>query len=179
MKRILPLIIVVICLTSFKRTTPVMDIYPPKADMFSGTWMHQSGQEVFIVSLWHTAGGYRGHYKKITVDAKGNLISVVYDSNKPIGNTATNWPHVIYAGNASPQDEIGAVVTDNTVANTPNAGGFIDGYLHMKILNPTCFTQPINSCTLQLQWTVKKREGLQHPDEPDFNIPTNIVLTKE
>jgi hypothetical protein len=179
MKRILPLLIVVICLTSFKTTTSVIDIYPPKADMFSGTWKHQSGQEVFIVSLWHTAEGYRGHYKKITVDAKGNQISVVYDSNKPIDNKTTNWPYVIYAGNASPQNEIGAIVTDNTVTNTPNAGGFIDGYLDMKVLNPKCFTPPNISCTLQAQWIVKKRQGLQHPDEPDFNIPTNIVLTKE
>jgi hypothetical protein len=179
MKNIFTLLIVVTCLTSFKTKTTVMNIYPQKEDMFSGTWKHQSGQEVFIVSLWRTAEGYRGHYKKITVDANGNQISVVYDSNKPIGNTTTKWPYVIYAGNASSQNEIGAVITDNSVTKTPNAGGFIEGYLEMKVLNPTCFTPPTNSCTLQAQWTVKKKQGLRHPNEPDFNIPTNIVLTKE
>ena len=179
MKRIFVLLIVVICMTSFNTTTSLQDIYPTKADMFSGTWKHQSGQEIFIVSLWHTAEGYRGHYKKIKVDANGNQISVIYDSNKPIGNSTTNWPYVIYAGNSSPENELGAVITDNTVINTPNAGGFIDGYLDLKVLNPTCFTPLTNSCTLQAHWTVKKRQGIRHPNEPDFNIPTNIVLTKE
>ncbi|RYE56820.1 MAG: hypothetical protein EOP48_07170 [Sphingobacteriales bacterium] len=152
-----------------------MDIYPQQADMFSGTWKYQNGQEVFIVSLWRTTEGYRGHYKKISVDANGNQISVVYDSNKLIGNTTTNWPYVIYAGNASQQNEIGAVITDNTVTNTPNAGGFVDGYLDMKVLNPNCFAPPTTSCALQAQWAVKKRQGLRHPNEPDFNIPTNLI----
>lgn len=150
----------------------------PQQDIFTGTWKYQNGNEVFLVALWKTTDGYKGHYKKILVDANGNQISVVYDSNKPIGNSTTNWPFVIYAGNFSQDYEIGAIVTDNSVTNTPNGCGFIDGYLDMKILNPQCYT-PRSTCSLQAQWKVKKRPGLQHPDEPPFKIPTDIVLIKQ
>jgi hypothetical protein len=154
------------------------NIKPPQ-DILAGIWKYQSGNEVFIVSFLHVIDGYRGHYKKITVDASGNQVAEVYNSDKPIGNTTTNWPYVIYAGNMSQNNEIGAIIADNTLSYTPNAGGFIDGYLDMKILNPNCFTAPSNTCALQALWTVKKRPGLQDPNEPNFNIPTNIILTKQ
>lgn len=180
MKRII-IISLAICLTAFKDATFVKrtnSITPPQ-DILAGTWKYQSGNEVFIVSLFRITDGYQGHYKKITVDASGNQLSEIYNSNKPIGNTTTNWPYVIYSDNISTNYEIRAILHDNTVTNTPNGGGFIDGVLDMKVLNPNCFTPPSNTCALQAQWTVKKEPGLQNPSDPNFSIPTNIILTKQ
>jgi len=148
-------------------------------DMFAGIWKYQNGNEVFLVTLWRISDGYKGHYKKITVDASGNQISVIYDSNKPIGSSTTNWPFVISTGNISQRNGIGGNVADNTVTNTPNAGGFVDGPLLILILNPGCYNPTGNTCPLQAQWIVKKRVGLSNPAEPPFNIPTNIILTKQ
>jgi|GEM_PF-2417523 len=181
MKQVIIIILTVIGLTSFKDSaflTKASYLKPPQ-DILAGTWKYQSGNEVFIVTLFPVTDGYRGHYKKITVDASGNQIAVIYNSDKPIGNTTTNWPYVIYSGNISPNYEIRASIDDNTVTNTPNAGGFVEGVLDIKILNPTCFTPPTNACPLQAQWTVKKDAGLQNAADPPFSVPTNIILTKQ
>lgn len=180
MKHLIIILFSLVCLTSFKTTdTLLMKEDYQQQDIFAGTWTYQNGNEVFIVALWRIADGYKGHYKKIIVDANGNQVSVVYDSNKEIGDTGQNWPFAIGTGDITQDYRIGGTVYDNTVTNTPNAGGFIDGKLTMQVLNPTCFTTPTIGCSLQAQWTVKKMSGLKHPDEPDFNIPTNIILTKQ
>ena len=148
-------------------------------DMFAGTWKNQTANEVFIVTLWKAPNGYQGHYKKIIVDTNGNEVSVVYNSNKPIGNsTSYYWPMVIYSGNVSQNNKIGGTIIDNTVINPVNEGGFISGRFVMRILNPAC-VNPGSSCVLQTQWTVKKGSGLRHENEPDFNLPTDIILTKQ
>jgi hypothetical protein len=154
------------------------NIKPPQ-DILAGIWKYQNGKEAFVVNFFRVADGYKGHYKKIMVDADGNQVAEIYNSDKPIGNTTTNWPYVIYSGDISNNYEIRAIIHDNTVTTAPNAGGFINGVLDMKILNPNCYTPPNNSCPLQASWTVKKDAGLQNPDEPNFSIPTNIVLTKQ
>ncbi len=180
MKQIIIILLAAICMTSFRNSASIKANYPkPPQDILGGIWKYQSGNEVFIVSLLHVVDGYRGHYKKITVDANGNQVAEIYNSDKPIGNTTTNWPYVIYSGNISANYEIRAIIDDNTVANPTNGGGFIHGVLEMTILNPSCFTPPANACPLQAQWTVKKDSGLGNPAEPDFDIPKNIILTKQ
>ncbi|QEK52452.1 hypothetical protein FYC62_12910 [Pedobacter aquae] len=148
-------------------------------DILSGIWKYQNNNEVFIVNIWKVADGYKGHYKKIIVDANGNQVSVVYNSNKGIGDTGHNWPFAIGTGDMTIDCKIGGTIYDNTVVNTPNAGGFIDGKVTIQVLNSGCYNPTGNTCTLQAQWKVKKMPGLKHPDEPDFNIPTNIILTKQ
>ncbi len=182
MKRIVVIVLATIGLTSFRNPTHIKANHSLLLqDMFGGTWKYQNGNDVFIVTLWRDldGDGYRGHYKKITVDACGNQVAEIYNSNKPIGHSTTNWPYVINSGNISQYYSIGGPIDDNTVTNTPNAGGFIEGSFVMKILNPNCYTPPTNACSLQAQWTVKKDYGLGNPAEPDFNIPTNVVLTKQ
>jgi hypothetical protein len=148
-------------------------------DILAGIWKYHNNNEVFIVNIWKVTDGYRGHYKKITVDVNGNQVSVVYDSNKEIGDTGHNWPYTLYSGNISSSYEIGAILSDNTVTNSPNAGGFIEGDLDMKILNPNCFNPNGNVCALQAQWIVKRGPGLYNPAEPPFSVPTDIILTKQ
>ncbi len=147
-------------------------------DMFAGSWKYQNGNEVFIVDLWKTVDGYNGHYRKIMVDASGNQVSVVFDSNKPMGGSTTNWPYVISSGNAV-QNKVGATIHDNTVSGGPNFRGFLEAKLKMQIINPGCYAPRGNTCPLQLQWTVTKDAGLQDPSDPGFSVPTNIILTKQ
>ncbi|HMT74022.1 MAG TPA: hypothetical protein PKA77_08135 [Chitinophagaceae bacterium] len=175
------LLIGLVCLSSFNSTpNPVNGVHPiQQTDILAGIWKYINGNEVFIVNIWRMSDGYRGHYKKIIVDANGNQVSEVYNSYKPIGNSTTYWPYSIYSGNISTDFEVRAVLSDNTVTNAPNGGGFLEAVLEIKILNPNCFTPPTNACPLQAQWTVKKDNGVQNPDDPPLSVPTNIVLTKQ
>lgn len=180
MKHFIIILFSFVCLTSFKTADSLlMKEHYQQQDIFAGTWRYQNGNEVFIVTLWRIADGYKGHYKKIIVDANGNQVSVVYNSNKEIGDTGQNWPFVLSSGDTGQSNGIGGTIVDNTVTNTSNAGGFIDGKFTMQVLNPNCFLVPTVNCSLQAQWTVKKGQGLYNPDDPDFNIPTNIILTKQ
>ena len=147
-------------------------------DLLSGTWKYQTGNEVFAVNFWKTPKGYEGHYKKIIVDSNGNQINIIYNSDKEIDHSGFNWPYAIFAGNVSQNYECGAIVIDNTVTHTPRGNGFIDGYLYMKILNHMCGS-PGSNCALQVEWKVSKKPGLQDQYEPPFNIPTDIILTKQ
>lgn len=182
MKQTITILLITLCLTSFRNGEFRLErtYQRPPSDILAGIWKYQNGNEVFIVNLWRVTDGYRGHFKKITVDAYGNQVAEVYNSDKPISNTTTNWPYVIYTGNISQNHIVGGPFRDNTVSNPSNCGGFVEGRFKMQILNPTCFDPlGINSCALQAQWTVKKDSGLIDPNEPNFNVPTNIILTKE
>ncbi|QEK52455.1 hypothetical protein FYC62_12925 [Pedobacter aquae] len=148
-------------------------------DILAGIWKYQNNSEVFIVNIWKVTDGYRGHYKKITVDVNGNQVSVVYDSNKEIGDTGHNWPSTISAGSLSQDYSTGGTIYDNTVTNSPNAGGFIEGLCRIKILNPNCYNSNGNTCALQAEWMVKRGPGLYNPAEPPYSVPTNIILTKQ
>jgi hypothetical protein len=174
------LLATVLATFSFKERKTESIYYQPPQDILSGTWRYQTGNEVFLVNLWQVSDGYKGHYKKITVDVNGNKIAEVYNSDKPLGTTSINWPYVIYAGNMSQNHIIGGPFTDNTVSNPSNGGGFVEGSFKMQILNPSCF-DPLgnNSCLLLAKWTVKKTVGHGDPNEPDFSVPNNVVLTKQ
>lgn len=152
----------------------------PPQDILAGTWKYQNGNEVFVLLLWRVTDGYRGHYKKITVDANGNQTTEVFNSDKSIGTSTKNWPFVIYSSNMSQNYVIGGTFRDNTVIHPSNGCGFIEGGFKMQILNPNCYDSfGNNSCALQAQWTVKKDQGLIDPNEPDFSVPKNVVLTKQ
>jgi hypothetical protein len=181
MKKIITIFFLAIATSSFvnKELKQNFVNHIPPQDIFAGTWKYQNGNEVFIITLWCVTDGYRGHYKKIRVDANGNQTREVFNSDKPIGNSTTNWPYVISSNNMSQNYVIGGTFRDNTVIQPSNGGGFIEGGFKMQILNSNCY-DPIgnNSCVLQAQWTVKKDQGLIDPNEPDFSVPKNVILTK-
>ena len=166
----------IVLLTAFNTSDEKKETGVLQQDMLSGTWKYQNGNEVFIVNIWKEGNGVRGHFRKVIVDSTGNEVSVVYKSNRKLGPGSNyDWPPAIYTANAGVY-KINAIITDNTIPDTLNTTGYIDGYLKMVVLNPSCYT---SGCTLQAQWTVKKRPGLRIAGEPDFNIPTNIILTKQ
>ena len=181
MKYLITIFLFAIILSSFshREKDDSLKKEQPPYDIIAGTWKHLIDNEAFIVEIWKAADGYNGHYKKIILAPNGNQTSQIYNSNKPIGTTTINWPYGLTMGELSQSFRLDGIVIDNTVTNTPNEGGFIDGYISLKILNPNCFTPPTNNCPLQLQWSIRKSPGLVDPDEPDFNIPKNVILTKE
>ena len=135
-------------------------------DAYEGTWHYQNGNQVFVVSLWQDNEGYKGHYKLINVNSNGNQISEVYNSVKPYAGTGPIWPHVINIG--IPQQGItSGVITDNTFSEL---GYFLRGGVKLTLLT--------SNNPLTAQWIVFKPEGLRPANEPEFNIPTDIVLTK-
>jgi hypothetical protein len=140
---------------------------------FIGDWQYQSGNEIFIVTLWlDTAeNDILGHYKKIIVDINGVFQSEIYNSNKEIGTSGQNWPRVISAIYHENSNTIGGNITDNTLVNTPR--GFHDGKFVLIVQESNCL-----GCPTTAEWEVEKSPGFRSPDEPDFNIPTDIILTK-
>lgn len=134
---------------------------------FKGTWQYQNGNQRFLVSIWVDSENIMlGHYKMITIDSNGNQTGVLYNSKKPIGTSTTNWPYAIYMGTYDGLAE-GGVIKDNTV-NNPR--GFIEGRFRLSIENGN---SPITA-----HWIVEKMQGIQETGEPNFSIPTDIILTK-
>lgn len=130
-----------------------------------GTWEYQNGNEKFIVSIWEDNEGItKGHYKLVSISNTGE--NIIYNSKKQFGSSNIDWPYTIYLGT----DIFSGIISDNTVNNVR---GFIDGQITLTMLQQQCST-----CVLTMQWEVKKSQGLREPNEPDFNIPTNITLTK-
>jgi len=182
MKKIITIFFLAIATSSFMnkelKQNFVNQISP--RDILAGTWKYQNGNEVFVIILWRVTDGYRGHYKKIVVDANGNQTREIFNSDKSIGTSSKNWPYVIYSSDMSQNYVIGGTFKDNTVIHPSNGGVFIEGGFKMQILNPNCYDSfGNNSCALQAQWTVKKDQGLIDPNEPDFSVPKNVVLTKQ
>lgn len=139
-------------------------------NLHKGTWQYQNGNQVFVVSIWDEVQEGQtvvlGHYKMITVDSNGNQTGTIYNSRKYWGTSTTYYPYAIYMGTYDGMDE-GGIIKDNTV-NTPR--GFIQGSLRMTI-------QP-NSSPSTAHWTVGEEPDAFDLGEPDFNIPTDIILTK-
>ena len=174
-------LLLIIFLTPFRSEENSSKTYcTQQQDIFTGNWKYKNGNEVFIIRLWKTSDGYKGHYKKIIVDANNNEVSEIFNSDKRLTGSNWNWPYVLYAWDYSiPNYSIQGSVSDNTVTNAPNEPGFISGGWKMQIINPECYTDPTIICNLQAKFTVKRSPGLYNPAEPDFSIPTDVILTKE
>ncbi|MUV03200.1 hypothetical protein GN157_05705 [Flavobacterium rakeshii] len=164
MKKIF-LVLFAIMATSFTNGVTAQTLPNP----YTGTWEHQNGNQKFILSIWVDSNNIMlGHYKMITVDNKGQQTGIIYNSKKEVHNSGIDWPHAVYFGDMSngyPQT-LGGPITDNTVNNQR---GFIKG---LFVFTPN---YPLGSTA---QWEVKKAQGVREPNEPDFNIPNNILLTK-
>lgn len=147
--------------------------------IITGTWKYQNGSEVFIVNIWKNTDAYTGHYKKILVDANGNQISEIYNSNKPYkGSSTEGLPYTIRLGFISPDYSVRALLLDNTFTSFIYRGEYVRGDLAITILNPECFNAGTN-CPLQAKWLVTIPKGLRNPDTPDFSVPTDIILIKQ
>ncbi|KAF2519710.1 hypothetical protein E0W68_00290 [Flavobacterium salilacus subsp. salilacus] len=129
---------------------------------FEGTWEHIDGNKKFVVSLWKEENDLLGHYKMINT----NNNTILYSSYKLLTTGQLKWTFAI---NTTIYNlEASGIIIDNSVSFEPT--GFIEGYIRMDIQSGTT--------PLTIHWRVYEPEGLKIENQPDFNIPTDIVLTK-
>lgn len=150
---------------------------------FLGTWEHQNGNIIFRVTLTKiTKEEYKngnrpsfywdkikGHFEKVEIDANGRE-TIIYTSQKKMGQTVTDWPHSIYGGTS---DGVGlsAQIYDNSI-NPVGDYFHITGKLKCEIIP--------NINPKQMTWKVTLPQGMYGTDQPTtFNIPTDITLTKQ
>ncbi|MFQ3296221.1 MAG: hypothetical protein ACI9WV_000462 [Patiriisocius sp.] len=150
---------------------------------FLGTWEYQTGNTIFRITLikltkHKVENGKRtpyyidkieGHYKKAEIDTNGNE-TIIYTSQKKMGQTNTDWPFVIY-GTAYDIIQFNGQIYDNSI--TPSNGfAAIRGILKCEIIP--------NTNPKQMTWKVTLPQGMYGSNQPTtFNIPTDIILTKK
>ncbi|WP_452219420.1 hypothetical protein, partial [Lacinutrix salivirga] len=160
-----PIIIIVTLFLSVTSTLEAQNIN----DSFVGIWETQNGDETFRVELFlNEDNKVRGHFSMIQTTNSG-LEILIYTSKKSIGFGLT-WPPVIFGGSDGTILEAG--IEDNTVPNPLNLPRF-DGDLTMTIQPAT------GSGQVTATWKVERSSGLKsNADNREFNIPTDIILTK-
>jgi hypothetical protein len=141
---------------------------------FLGTWKHINGAETFYVTFYNDFENnkIRGDYKLVTIDSN-NIIQEIYKSNKLIDGI-NEWPSCIFMSTDYSGNYIKGNITDNTIdfsTYNPNRT-FKTGILTVKLLNG-CM-----GCPLTAEWKIIEPQGIQIEGEPDYNIPTDIILTK-
>lgn len=144
---------------------------------FLGTWEWQNGNQLFRITLWKEElveykNGNRpsfwmdqikGHFEMVQLGQAGQqLETIIYTSNKPVGNNASYYPPVI---NASSVDGIscGGTILDNSDPNPSNYFG-VRCKFSMNMVPNTSSGHAI--------LTVESIGG------EAYNIPNNITLTK-
>ena len=160
MKRILLFVLVIMAFVAYG--------YGQKSNPFTGTWQYQNGNQVFMVKFWVEGNDILGRYKMITVDANGNQTSVIYKSTDKWGNSPHAPKREIYCQPGSESGTLAGLISDTTV-NDPYSD-FITGYISIKLLS--------GSSPMTASWVVTRGQGIKIEGEPDFNIHTNITLTK-
>ena len=161
------ILLVIITLFSLLSTTKATSQTNP----YIGTWKYQNGSEIFYVTFYNERAKIKGEYKKVLVDNNGVEVQEIYRSNKFLTGTTTEWPSCIYVSYDSVNNKIGGTINDNTIdfSNRPGRT-FRSGILRIKLL-PGC-----TGCPITAQWKVIAEQGIL--EEPDYNIPTDIIITK-
>lgn len=154
----------------YSQTTPM--------DLFTGTWEYEENNEVFRVILWESDikdNFIQGHFEKFVVDDNGIIQNYIYTSEKgKIPGDNKGWvPSAINVEVTSTY--LSGPFVDNTI--NPNLYDRIKrGQVKIEIISNNQITN-----TVTARWTVKERVG-QHLTfdsvSPDFNVPTDIILTK-
>ncbi len=147
-------------------------------DLFTGTWEYQENNEVFRVILWEyneAPNVIAGHFEKFVVDDNGIIQNYIYASEKgKIQGDNKGWvPSAINVDVTS--NYLFGPFVDNTI--NPNLYDRIKrGQVKIEIISNNQLTN-----TVTARWTVQESEG-QHLTfssvSPDFNVPTDIILTK-
>ena len=161
--KILPLLMFFISVASFSQT-----------QVFLGTWEHQTGNSIFRVIITSNTFGdetispLMGRYLKVSVN--NGVETLIYSSDRaPIGNFM--WEPGFY-GSLYGNNLLGGTLTDNTYQDSSKHKW---GDISMTINTTSC-----SACPLTANWKVTRPSGLRLDNEPlEYNIPTNIVLTKQ
>ena len=137
-----------------------------KTGDFTGTWHHQNGNEIFVVSLWPEGNDLIGHVKMIIVDNQGVPIETIYNSKRLYGQGSNlEWPPAIHP--TVYQNTANGIIADNTSPLSPYS--CLTGNVKMVISQTTPLT---------IQWSINRIGGIKPADEADFNFPTDITLIK-
>lgn len=134
---------------------------------YKGLWHYQNGNLDFQVVLWQDGAEMFGHFKMVEVNEMGDQINLVYTSRKTFFDGTPMSPE-IYGG----INELGltGIIHDNTIANLNRDSK--NGEIIIKLV-PSC-----SGCGLQASWKIDTHIEVTLENEPPFNIPTDIVLTK-
>ncbi len=150
---------------------------------FAGTWEYLEGNSVFQVSLYDNpnsedVGRLYGDYKMIT--RINGIDSLIYKSNfewdNPFNNEIMIESSKIMGGKVG--NKFSGRVIDNTIdyqLGWRNRKS-IEGLLLLEILPMNISCRP--NCPQQISWKIEKPRGLHIGTADDYNIPTDIILTK-
>ena len=152
-------------------------------DYFIGTWEYQNGNQTFQIILSKVtqepyydevspkfyADGIEGHFKMILNKDLPNE-SILYRSDKKIGNTNDDWPNVI-RGKAIDNIVLSGLINDNS--------GVFDNEYPMGVRGNMIMTISAGSSPPTASWVITLPQGMYGFTQPKtFIIPTNIILTK-
>ena len=159
------MIILVMTVTALISCNSARHTVTGQNDVYKGTWQHQNGNRLFIVSLWSDGEYTKGHYKMVETN-NGVPGDLIFTSRKYYGN-GFYFPPVI-TGLYDSQYGLSGSFSDNTISGYTK--DFKSGVFVMKIIpqsNPATAT-----------WKVEEAKGLKTGVQPSFSIPTDIILTK-
>lgn len=142
-----------------------------QSSVFPGTWHSQNGNTLFIVSLWQDGVDIKGHYKMVEYN-NGVVSDVIYKSNK-VYEGGFSFPFMISTNNDGSNESSG-FVNDNTIIN--QSSNYKTGNLFIKLTQPVIIG--CTNCNIQATWKVTELKGLKLSTDQQFNIPTDIILTK-
>lgn len=151
---------------------------------FLGTWEWQNNNQIFRVTLWKEEqveyeNGNRpsfywdrikGHFEMVEIGSLGEE-TIIYTSQKKIGQSTSDWFPVINGG-SNDGNTFEGFIYDNSVPFNPNYITGVRGNLDINIVP--------SAVPSQMEWKVTLPQGMYGTDQPtEFNIPTDIILTKQ
>lgn len=151
---------------------------------FEGTWEFVNGTNVFQVILYddpdyndniHLLGDYR------LIERINGVETLIYKSDyeltPPHNQFLADAGWQIFGGSYSNQTKFSGQVTDNTIdyhLGIDNRRAIIGNlFLELLLIDITC-----PSCPQRISWKIEKPRGLYIGTADDYNIPTDIILTK-
>jgi hypothetical protein len=167
--------------TNFKNTLTILMLFISVASFsqtqaFIGTWENHTGNSIFRVIISPNTSGHvataplMGRYFKVNIN--NGTETIIYSSDLvPVGNF--QWEPGFYASNNEGSiSSISGSLIDHTYLDSTK---FKWGAFSITIYTISCLT-----CPLTANWEVVRPSGLRLDSEPlEYNIPTNIVLTKQ
>ncbi len=149
----------------------------PNITPFEGTWTWQDGNKTFTVEIYAEYNDYfedyrlRGNYKM--EETIGGVTTLIYQSYKLI--SGIDFTDYLY--------NYGLAIYGNSNDGVLMYGSIEDVVLHMEGTHPVKggeLAMTIQNTTPEtVVWKIKERYGLHIVGEPDFVIPTDIILTKQ
>jgi len=143
-------------------------------NQFIGVWKNTTGNKTFKVTFWkeekedyndYYIDGIHGDYEMIENEGQPNEI-VLYKSKKLVGNTGQYFtPSIVVRGFCD--GGIGGVIMDNTSMTNTNIR-YVNGDLSFFITSPNI-----------AHWSIRILEGIKIQGAPTFQLPMDLIMTKQ